>query len=93
MRVMLKHYFIRASFVGAADQRGAIKVLYHEYIDCLNPALAPGSGNYEVRDYSVLFSYSDGRKIKIAFLGVDYASNPSPATLMMSFNEDKLVRQ
>ncbi len=79
---------------GRFSDNGAIKVLYHEYIDCLNPALAPGSGSYEVRDYSVLFSYSDGRKIKIAFLGVDYArSNPSPATLMMSFNEDKLVRQ
>jgi hypothetical protein len=79
---------------GRFTDNGAIKVLYHEYIDCLNPALASGSGTYEVRDYSVLFSYSDGRKIKIAFLGVDYArSNPSPATLMMSFNEDELVRQ
>lgn len=79
---------------GRFTDNGAIKVLYHEYIDCLNPALAAGSGTYEVKDYSVLFTYSDGRKIKIAFLGVDYArSNPSPATLMLSFNEDKLVRQ
>jgi hypothetical protein len=79
---------------GRFTDNGAIKVLYHEYIDCLNPALVAGSGTYEVKDYSVLFTYSDGRKIKIAFLGVDYArSNPSPATLMMSFNEDQLVRQ
>lgn len=79
---------------GRFTDNGAIKILYHEYVDCLNPAVAPGSGTYEVRDYSVLFSYSDGRKIKIAFLGVDYVkTNPSPATLMMSFNEDKLVRQ
>jgi hypothetical protein len=79
---------------GRFTDNGAIKVLYHEYIDCLNPAVATGSGTYEVRDYSVLFSYSDGRKIKIAFLGVDYSrGNPSPASLMMSFNEDKLVKQ
>lgn len=79
---------------GRFSDNGAIKVLYHEYIDCLNPALTPGSGTYEVKDFSVLFSYSDGRKIKLAFLGVDYVrSNPSPATLMMSYNEDKLIRQ
>lgn len=79
---------------GRFADNGAIKVLYHEYVDCLNPAPATGTGTYAVRDYSVLFTYSDGRKVKIAFLGVDYnKSNPSPATLMMSFNEDKLVRQ
>jgi hypothetical protein len=46
------------------------------------------------RDYSVLFTYSDGRKMKLAFLGAEYAKgNPSPASLRMSFNEDPLVRQ
>ncbi len=79
---------------GRFTDNGAIKVLYHEYIDCLNPALKEGSGTYEVKDHSVVFRYSDGRRIAIAFLGVDYsASNPSPATLTMSFNEDKLIRQ
>jgi len=79
---------------GRFADNGAIKVLYHEYIDCLNPAPPAGSGTYTVKDYSIMFTYSDGRNVKIAFLGVDYnRSNPSPATLMMSFNEDKLVRQ
>lgn len=79
---------------GRFTDSGALKILYHEYIDCLNPALSTGSGVYEVKDYSVLFSYSDGRKIRIAFLGVGYAkNNPSPATLMMSSNEDKLTKQ
>jgi hypothetical protein len=78
---------------GRFTDNGAIKVLYHEYVDCLNPALAPGSGTYEVRDYTVLFTYSDGRRIKLAFLGAEYSrSNPSPASLLMSFNEDKLIR-
>lgn len=79
---------------GRFADNGAIKVMYHEYVDCLNPAPPTGSGTYAVKDYSIVFTYSDGRKVKIAFLGVDYnRGNPSPATLMMSFNEDKLVRQ
>lgn len=79
---------------GRFADNGAIKVMHHDLVDCANPAAAPGSGTYEVRDYSVIFNYSDGRKIKLAFLGAEYTKgNPSPATLLMSFNEDKLIRQ
>lgn len=79
---------------GRFADNGAVKVMHHDLIDCTNPAAAPGSGTYEVKDYSVIFNYSDGRKIKLAFLGAEYTkSNPSPATLLMSYNEDKLVRQ
>ena len=79
---------------GSFNDGGALKVLYHEYVECLNPAAAPGSGTYEVRDYSVIFTYSDGRRIKLAFLGAEYQrANPSPPTLRMSDNEDKLIRQ
>ncbi|MGI8641117.1 MAG: hypothetical protein ACR2MG_14375 [Pyrinomonadaceae bacterium] len=79
---------------GRFNDNGALKVLYHEYIDCINPAAAPGSGTYEVKDYTIIFSYTDGRKIRLAFLGTEYTKgNPSPATLRMSYNEDKLIRQ
>jgi hypothetical protein len=79
---------------GRFTDNGALKVLYHEYIECLNPALNAGSGTYEVKDYSVTFTYSDGRRIKLAFLGAEYTKgNPSPATLLMSYNEDRLTRQ
>ncbi len=79
---------------GRFSDSGAIKVIYHEYVDCINPVLASGSGTYAVKDYSVMFKYSDGRIIKLAFLGADYTkSNPSPATLRMSFNEDPLIRR
>lgn len=79
---------------GSFTDNGAVKILYHEYIDCINPALTPGSGNYKVNDYTITFNYSDGRKIKIAFLGTEYdKNNPSPATLRMSSNEDPLIRQ
>ncbi|MDQ3021037.1 MAG: hypothetical protein M3R36_10770 [Bacteroidota bacterium] len=79
---------------GRFTDDGAIKVLYHEYIDCINPVLTPGSGTYEVKNYSIVFNYNDGRKIKIAFLGAEYdKNNPSPSTLRMSFNEDPMTRQ
>ena len=86
--------FITFTTDGKFTDNGAMKVLYHEYIDCINPAIAPGSGTYEVKNYTVIFKYTDGRKIKIAFLGAEYdIKNPSPAKLLMSFNEDPMVRQ
>jgi hypothetical protein len=79
---------------GRFTDDGAIKVLYHEYIDCINEALTSGSGTYEVKNYSIVFNYTDGRKIKIAFLGAGYdIKNQSPATLTLSSNEDELKRQ
>ncbi len=79
---------------GKFTDNGALKILVHESVDCLNAAKEPGSGTYEVKNYSVVFNYTDGRKIKIAFIGTDYEkSNQSPVTLTLSFNEDKLKKQ
>jgi hypothetical protein len=79
---------------GKFNDNGVIRVLYHEYSECLNPALKPGSGTYEVKDYTITFNYTDGRKIKIAFLGTEYdIKNQSPAALRMSNNEDEMNRQ
>ncbi len=79
---------------GRFTDKGAIKALYHESDDCTNPGLAPGSGTYEVKNHSVIFSFSDGRQIKVAFLGTDYdMKNPSPASFTMGFNEDELRKQ
>ncbi|HWR33064.1 MAG TPA: hypothetical protein VN451_06045, partial [Chitinophagaceae bacterium] len=60
---------------GRFTDKGAIKALYHESDDCTNPGLAPGSGTYEVKNHSVLFHFSDGRKINVAFLGSGYNIN------------------
>lgn len=79
---------------GNFTDNGALSVLYHEYINCLNPAVAPGAGHYTVKDHSIVFNYSDGRKIVLAFLGAGYNKNdPSPPTLRMSFQEDPMTRQ
>ena len=76
------------------DKNIGVKTLYHVSDDCTNPALAPGSGVYEVRDHSILFSFSDGRKVKVAFLGSGYdIKNHSPVTMSMGFNEDEMRKQ
>jgi hypothetical protein len=80
---------------GKFTDKGAIRILCHEYVDCLNPALAPGSGVYEVKNHSVIFNYSDGRKIKVAFTEAGFDKNnvdPS-STLIVGFNNDVLKRQ
>lgn len=79
---------------GRFNDNGAVRILYHEYNDCINPALQPGSGTYEVKDYTITFHYTDGRQIKIAFLGTEYDKNiPGPAILRMSSNEDPMRKQ
>ena len=79
---------------GRFNDNGAIRVLYHEYNDCINPGMLPGSGTYEIKEYTITFNYTDGRKIKIAFLGTEYdIKNQSPPVLRMSSNEDPMTRQ
>ena len=79
---------------GNFTDKGVIRVLGHDNNNCINQGFTPGSGTYEVKNYSILFNYTDGRKIKLAFLGAEYdIKNKSPATLRMSFNEDPLNRQ
>jgi len=79
---------------GKFTDNGALKILYHEYIACVNPAYNPGSGTYEIKNHSVIFNYTDGRKIKIAFLGEDYdKNNQSPSTLRLSYDETMLKKQ
>jgi len=79
---------------GKFTDKGVVRVLGHEGTNCINEGYVPGSGTYEVKNYTVIFKYTDGRKIRIAFLGADYdKSQLSPATLRMSFNEDPMTRQ
>jgi hypothetical protein len=96
--VMTETYGVIPVITFTADgkfiDKGAIKVLTHDLNDCVNPALQHGSGTYEVKDFTITFNYTDGRKIKIAFPGTNYdKSNLSPAKLELSFDENELTRQ
>ena len=79
---------------GKFTDKGAIRILYHEYVECLNPAVAPGSGTYEVKNHSLIFKYSDGREIKIAFTEAGFdRNNADPSSkLVFAFNNDVLTR-
>ncbi|MGF2411700.1 hypothetical protein [Ferruginibacter sp.] len=88
------HPIITFTADGKFNDNGAIRILNHEGNTCINPGFKPGSGTYDVKDYTITFNYTDGRKIKIAYLGTGYEKNNlSPATLRMSFNDDPMNRQ
>ncbi len=79
---------------GRFTDNGVVGALYYDGIVCVNPEVKPGSGTYEVKNHTIHFNYSDGRKVKIAFLGTDYdKNNPSPATLRMSYTDSPINRQ
>ena len=78
---------------GKFNDKGAIRILCHEYVDCLNPALLPGSGTYEVKNHSLIFNYSDGRKIKIGFTESGLDKNNVDPSSILSFNNNVLRRQ
>jgi hypothetical protein len=88
------HPIITFTADGKFNDNGVVRVLSHEGTNCVNPGFKPGSGTYNVKDYTITFNYTDGRKVKIAFMGTDYdKSQLSPATLRISFNDDPLNRQ
>jgi hypothetical protein len=88
------HPIITFTADGKFNDNGVVRTLYHDGNTCINPGVKPGSGAYEVKDYTITFNYSDGRKLKIAFLGTEYdIKNQSPAVLRMSNNEDLLTRR
>jgi len=79
---------------GKFTDNGVVRVLHHDNNTCINPGFTPGSGTYDVKNYTITFNYTDGRKVKIAFLGTDYdKNNPSPLTLRMSFDDNPMNRQ
>ena len=75
---------------GGFKDSGAVNVLNHGY-----PLTeAPGEGTYEVRGYTLLLHFQDGREYRIAFPGLGYVKgDPRPQRLVLSFNEDALIRQ
>ncbi len=75
---------------GAFRDQGAVNVLHHGY-PMVEP---PGAGTYEVRNFTLTLRFSDGRRYRLAFPGKEWEmGNVRPARLILSFNEDALVRQ
>jgi hypothetical protein len=65
-------------------------------VNCLNHGYPltedPGDGTYEVRNYTLLLHFKDGREYRIAFPGVeDVKGNLRPEKLTLSFNNNTLL--
>jgi hypothetical protein len=85
---------IQFSADGMFKDDGVISILLHTYYSCIDPALQFGSGAYSVSNHTVIFNYTDGRKIKIALIGLGFDSkDQSPATLSLGFNSDVLTKR
>ena len=73
---------------------GALDILNHQTTDPYNITEKPGSGTYKVKDFTLIFDYTDGRHLQLVFMGGGYnKKNPSPATLTLSFNNDTLYKK
>ena len=89
-----KNPSIRFTADGKFTDYGALNVLNHQLGDPFDISTNPGSGSYLIKDYSITFNYSDGRTIRLLFLGENGFTwkNPRPPTLVISANHDILKR-
>jgi hypothetical protein len=81
---------------GKFIDEGALNILNHQTTspDEFNLTAKPGSGVYEIKNYTLVFKYSDGRRVQMVFKddGFD-RKNPSPKALTLSSNEDILYKK
>ena len=81
---------------GKFIDEGALNILNHQTTDPdeFNITAKPGNGTYEIKNYTLVFRYSDGRKVQMVFTGNGFdRKNPSPASLTLSFNDDILYKK
>ena len=79
---------------GKFVDQGALNILNHTTTSYYNITKEPGEGIYSIRDHTINFNYSDGRRIQIAFAGFNYKiKDQHPAQLILGFNEDQLSRR
>lgn len=73
---------------------GAIKVLEHSLYPLHSTGDKPGAGTYEVKNYTVVFRYDDGRTFTSAFVGLGYKKGElRPESLVLGFNHDTLKKK
>ena len=78
---------------GTFSDQGALRILEHS-IYYYSIADRGGSGNYIIKDYTIIFNYNDGRQLRVAFPGKQFTpGNNSPKELVLSFNDDSLTKQ
>lgn len=87
-------FYVTFKTDGTFTDQGALKVLDHTVYDYYSIADGGGTGSYFIKDHSIVFTYSDDRVLQIAFPGLQFTrNNNSPGELILSFNNDTLVKQ
>lgn len=89
-----KNPTVKFTLDGKFIDYGGLDVLHHATMDPFDITEKPGSGTYKVKDFTLIFDYTDGRHLQLAFLGEGYdKKDPSPATLTLSINNDIIYRK
>jgi len=81
---------------GKFIDEGALNILNHQTTDPdeFNITAKTGSGIYEIKNYTLVFKYSDGRRVQMVFKGNGFdRKNPSPKSITLSFNDDILYKK
>jgi hypothetical protein len=79
---------------GRFEDKGALFITEHVTNFPVRMTDHFGSGKYEIKNFTVIFNYDDGRQFKAAFPGQGYdKSNPSPPTLTIGWNDDTMKKQ
>jgi hypothetical protein len=79
---------------GRFIDNGALDILNHQTTDPFNITKEPGSGTYKVKDFTLVFNYTDGRNLLLVFMGEGYdKKNASPKSLTLSFNHDTIYKK
>ena len=87
-------FFITFKTDGTFTDNGALKVIDHTVYNYYSTADGGGQGSYFIKDYTIVFTYADGRILNIAFPGLQFTpGNNSPNELVLSYNNDTLIKQ
>jgi hypothetical protein len=87
-------FFITFKKDGTFTDNGALKVIDHTVYDYYSIADGGGSGSYFIKDHTIVFKYSGGRILEIAFPGLQFTpGNNSPNDLVLTYNNDTLIKQ
>lgn len=87
-------FFITFKSDGTFIDNGALKVIDHTVYNYYSTADGGGYGSYSIKDHTIVFKYSDGRVLAIAFPGLQFTpGNMSPNELVLSYNNDTLIKQ
>jgi hypothetical protein len=74
---------------GSFIDMGALGIIEHSlYYKPYTVTANQGNGRYEIRNFTAIFAYSDGREFRCSFPAFDIArNNPSPANLIFGMDD------